>query len=69
MPLGSHSDLEIAGVVTGATVLGMAVGAWIHLFGSARDAGWFLFLLSFGFWMAAAIVFMLLLWDAGYLDR
>lgn len=69
MPLESHSDLEIAGVVTGATVLGMAVGTWLHLFGAARNLGWFLFIISFGFWMAAAIVFMLLLWDAGYLDR
>jgi hypothetical protein len=67
--LRSHSDLELAGVVTGLTVLGMVAGTWLLLFGENRNLGWMLFTLSFGFWMAAAIVFMLLLWDAGYLDR
>lgn len=69
MSLRSHSDLELAGVVTGLTVIGMVVGTWLHLFGSSSNLGWFLFIISFAFWMAAAIVLMLLLWDAGYLDR
>lgn len=69
MSLGSHSDLELAGVVTGMTVLGMLAGTWLLLFSPNRNAGWLLFTLSFTFWMAAAIVLMLLLWDAGYLDR
>lgn len=69
MSRGGHSDLEIAGVLTGLTVLGMVVGTWLLLFTARQDAGWMLFILSFGFWMTAAIVFMLLLWDAGYLDR
>jgi hypothetical protein len=33
------------------------------------NVGWFMFLLSFGGWMFAAVAGMLLVWDSGYLDR
>lgn len=67
--LSDHSDTELAAVVVGLTVLGMVTGTYMHLFGPDHEFGWLLFTLSFGAWMAAAIVLMLVLWDAGYLDR
>lgn len=69
MSLGPHSDQEIAGVLVGATVAGMAVGAWLLLSEQQPHVGWFLFTISFGLWMFAFIVAMLILWDAGYFDR
>lgn len=67
--VGGHSELELAGVLTGLTVVGMAVGTWMHLVGPQRDLGWVVFIISFGAWMGAAILLMLMLWDAGFLDR
>ncbi|MFB6221029.1 MAG: hypothetical protein ABEH90_06275 [Halolamina sp.] len=69
MSLGPHSDQEVAGVVVGGTIAGMAIGAWLLLSGARPHVGWFLFIISFGLWMFAFIIAWLILWDAGYFDR
>lgn len=71
MSFGPHSRQEVAGasVVVAVTVLGMVAGIWLHISGLLPHIGWFLFIVSFGLWMFGAIAAMLILWNAGYLDR
>lgn len=69
MAFGLSTRGTVAAVLVATTVLGMTTGT-VLLFATNRPhAGWFLFLLSFGAWMFAAVGAMLLVWDSGYLDR
>lgn len=69
MAFGLSTRATVASALVALTVLGMTTGT-VLLFATNRPhAGWFLFLLSFGAWMFAAVGGMLLVWDSGYLDR
>lgn len=69
MAFGLSRQATVAAAAVALTVLGMTVGTILLLATGRRDAGWFMFLLSFGAWMFAAVGGMLLVWDSGYLDR
>jgi|AntRauTorcE11897_2_1112592.scaffolds.fasta_scaffold53379_1 hypothetical protein len=69
MAYGLSRQATIAAVAVALTVLGMTVGTVLLLATGRQNIGWFMFLLSFGAWMFAAVGAMLLVWDSGYLDR
>lgn len=69
MAFGLSRRATITAAVVALTVFGMTVGTILLLATGRRDLGWFMFLLSFGAWMFAAVAGMLLVWDSGYLDR
>lgn len=69
MAFGLSRQATLAAGAVGLTVLGMTFGTVLLLATGRRDAGWFMFLLSFGAWMFAAVAGMLLVWESGYLDR
>ncbi|WP_049981920.1 hypothetical protein [Halolamina rubra] len=58
-----------AAVAVALTVFGMTVGTVLLLATGRTNVGWFMFVLSFGAWMFAAVGGMLLVWESGYLDR
>ena len=69
MAYGLSRQGTAAAVVVALTVIGMTVGTVLLLATGREHVGWFMFLLSFGAWMFAAVAGMLLVWDSGYLDR
>ncbi|GAB7013292.1 hypothetical protein [Halolamina salina] len=69
MAFGLSRRATAAAVAVGLTVIGMTVGTILLLATGRTHVGWFMFLLSFGGWMFAAVAGMLLVWDSGYLDR
>ena len=69
MAYGLSRQATIAAAAVALTVVGMTLGTVLLLATGRRDIGWFMFLLSFGGWMFAAVAGMLLVWDSGYLDR
>ncbi|MFW5948047.1 MAG: hypothetical protein ACOCSD_00425 [Halolamina sp.] len=69
MAFGLSRRGTIAAVAVVVTVLGMTVGTVMLFVTDRTHAGWFLFILSFGAWMFAAVGGMLVVWNSGYLDR
>ncbi|QKY19071.1 hypothetical protein B4589_001285 [Halolamina sp. CBA1230] len=69
MAFGLSRRATAAAAAVALTVLGMTVGTVLLLATGRTNVGWFMFLLSFGAWMFAAVAGMLLVWDSGYLDR
>jgi len=69
MAFGLSRRGTAAAVAVALTVVGMTVGTVLLLATGRTNVGWFMFLLSFGGWMFAAVAGMLLVWDSGYLDR
>jgi len=69
MAFGLSRRSTVAAAAVGLTVIGMTVGTVLLLATGRTNVGWFMFLLSFGGWMFAAVAGMLLVWDSGYLDR
>jgi hypothetical protein len=69
MAYGLSRQGTAAAAAVALTVIGMTVGTVLLLATGRENVGWFMFLLSFGAWMFAAVGGMLLVWDSGYLDR
>lgn len=59
--------LTAAAVV--ASILGMVVGTGLVLATDHRSTGWLLFILSFGAWLAAALLGLREGWARGWFDR
>lgn len=69
MALGLSRRGTAAAAAVALTVIGMTAGTVLLLVTGREHVGWFMFVLSFGAWMFAAVGGMLLVWDSGYLDR
>lgn len=69
MPSVHISSGRVAGVSVVVTVIGMLLGTALVLTATYADAGWLLFVLSFGGWLGAALLAMREGWDGGWFDR
>ncbi len=65
----SPTSAQLAGVSVGLTVAGMLVGTGLVLSGTYQTLGWLLLILSFGGWLAAALLAMREAWHRGWFDR
>lgn len=69
MALPRPSSAQLAGVSVGVSVVGMVAGTALVLSATYQTAGWLLFILSFGGWLAAALLALREGWHAGWFDR
>lgn len=69
MSLSRPSPGQLVGLTVGLTVAGMVVGTALVLSATAPAAGWLLFILSFGGWLAAALLALREGWHAGWFDK
>lgn len=69
MALPRPSSAQLAGVSVGVSVVGMVAGTALVLSATFQTAGWLLFILSFGGWLAAALLALREGWYAGWFDR
>lgn len=66
---GRPASGSLAAVAVGVTVIGMVVGASLLFATAYRSLGWLLFMLSFGGWLAAALLALREGWHRGWFDR
>lgn len=69
MTVARPTSAQIAVVSVGLTVAGMLSGTALVLVTDHREAGWLLFVLSFGGWLPAALLAMREGWHRGWFDR
>lgn len=60
---------SLAAVAVVFTVVGMLVGTALLFATPYRSLGWLLFMLSFGGWLAAALLALREGWHRGWFDR
>lgn len=63
------TSARFAGLAVALTVAGMLAGTVLVLATDHAPAGWLLFVLSFGGWLAAALLAMQEGWHRGWFDR
>ncbi|MFB6361933.1 MAG: hypothetical protein ABEH59_11510 [Halobacteriales archaeon] len=60
---------QVAGLAVALTVLGMVAGTALVLSSTYQQAGWLLFILSFGGWLGAALLALREGWHRGWFDH
>lgn len=69
MSTSRPTSAQLAGVSVGITVIGMLVGTALVLSATYQTVGWLVFILSFGGWLAAALLAMREGWHRGWFDK
>lgn len=69
MSLSRPSSAQLVGIAVGLSVAGMLAGTALVLSATHQTAGWVLFILSFGAWLAAALLALREGWQRGWFDR
>lgn len=69
MALPRPTSAQLVGIAVGLSVAGMVAGTGLVLSASYQAVGWLLFILSFGGWLAAALLALREGWHAGWFDR
>jgi uncharacterized protein (DUF983 family) len=69
MSLHRPTTGQLVGVSVGLTVAGMLAGTALVLSATYQTAGWLVFILSFGGWLAAALFAMREGWHRGWFDH
>jgi uncharacterized protein (DUF983 family) len=69
MALTRPSSGQLVGLTVGLSVAGMVAGTALVLSATFQVAGWLLFILSFGGWLAAALLALREGWHRGWFDK
>lgn len=69
MSLPRPSAAQLVGIAVGLSIAGMLAGTALLLSTDHQGVGWLLFVLSFGGWLAAALLALREGWQAGWFDR